>query len=93
MVIEKKIEIKYTNESGKNYIYKLTKQNYSKVEEYGIEIIREDIDKGKITNIVKENVDNISSDKDEVSDLLGLLSKNQVSPIHLKDIVCDYIDR
>lgn len=93
MVIEKKIEIKYTNGSEKNYIYKLTEQDENSVKEYGIEIIRQDIENKEVINTLKENVKNISPNKKEISQLLELVSKNQVSPIHLKDIVYDYIDK
>ena len=93
MVIEKKIEIKYTNGSGKKYIYKLTEQEGNSVKEYGIEIIREDTENEKVVNELKENVDNISTNKEEISQLLEILSRNPVSPIHLKDIICDYVDK
>lgn len=89
----------------KNYIYRLTKNSFSisldaenlsedkmEVQTYGIEIERQDILDDCIINIERESVESISPYRHKVHDLLKLLSDNCVSPIHLIEILGEYID-
>ena len=45
-----------------------------------------------VVNSIEERVDIISKKKDLVQNLLDLLYKNQVSPIHLIDIIGETVD-
>lgn len=90
---------------SKNYIYRLTKNNVSislgldpmddttmEVQSYGIEIERQDIIDDCIVNIERDSVKSISPYRHKVHALLKLLYDNCVSPIHLIEILGDYID-
>lgn len=89
----------------KNYIYRLTKNNISislgidnlsedsmEVQTYGIEIERQDILNDCIINIERDSIISISPYRHKVHDLLKLLYDNCVSPIHLLEILGEYID-
>jgi hypothetical protein len=89
----------------KNYIYRLTKDNISisldmdnpsdeamVVPTYGIEIERQDIVNDCIINIERDSVESISPYRHKVHDLIKLLFDNCVSPIHLIEVLGDYID-
>lgn len=90
---------------SKNYIYRLTKNNVSislgadppdadsmEIQTYGIEIERQDMVEDCIVNIERENVKSISPYRHKVHDLLKLLYDNCVSPVHLVEILGEYID-
>lgn len=93
MIEEKSIKTKYSEGLERIYTYEITKQYEENIIEYGIEVRREDKSKGDIINIVKNQIRSVSSDKERIEELLNLLSRNEVSPIHLQDILNDYIDR
>lgn len=83
-----------TNEGDKlKYTYRLIKSTYKDGQAYGIEVEREDIKEGKTINIERDNIKLISNNKYKVRDLLNLLYKNQVSPIHLIEILGGYVDK
>ena len=74
------------------YYYRMTQSIYNGLQAYGIEIKREDY-KGLIK--VKEEKDCvklISTEMEYVKKLLLMLYKNQVSPIHLIDVLGETID-
>lgn len=82
------------NEGDKlKYTYRLIKSTYNNGQAYGIEVEREDLKGGKIINIERDNIKLISNNKCKVRDLLNLLYKNQVSPIHLIEILGEYVDK
>lgn len=84
-----------------NYSYRMTKskiclsgyENPIELQSYGIEIERQDIVKGDIINIERDYVRNISCQRYKVHRLLKLLYHNSVSPIHLIDILGEYVDK
>jgi len=89
----------------KNYIYRLTKNSISisldtehlnedsmEVQTYGIEIERQDMLEDIIINIERESVESISPYRYKVHDLLKLLADKCVSPVHLIEILGEYID-
>ncbi|MGG7178241.1 DUF6514 family protein [Clostridium paraputrificum] len=92
MVVENLLITRSINSVEMKYTYKLTKRNYEDVQAYGIEIERNDMKNGKIINIVKDSVDLISTQRHKVKELLDMLYKNEVSPIHLVDIIGSYVD-
>lgn len=84
---------KNVNNITMRYLYKLLRTNFNKEYVYGIEIEREDIQGEKIINIEKESVDIISPKKEKVDDILNKLYGNEVSPIHLIDIIGLDVDK
>ena len=84
---------KNVNNITMRYLYKLLRTNFNKEYVYGIEIEREDIQGEKIINIEKEPVDIISPKKEKVDDILNKLYRNEVSPIHLIDIIGLDVDK
>lgn len=93
MVLEKSIKTSFSNGLERIYIYKITEQLEKSSCEYGIEVELKYIMKGENVKNIKEEVKNISSKKEEVIDILQLLCRNEASPLHLLDILQDYIDR
>ena len=83
-----------------NYAYRLVKSNISvsmdgkltKIQAYGIEIERQDITNDVVVRIQRDCVENISPQRYKVKNLLKLLYDNTVSPIHMIDILGEYID-
>lgn len=100
MVVESMIRNEVFEGMKKNYIYRLTKNQVSislgieamEVQTYGIEIERQDIVDGSIVNIERDNVKSISPHRHKVHDLLKVLYDNCVSPVHLIEILGEYID-
>ena len=83
-----------------NYSYRLVKSqisvsmydNITKVQAYGIEIERQDITNGAVVRIQRDCVQNISPQRHKVKNLIKILHDNTVSPIHMIDILGEYID-
>jgi len=82
------------------YFYRMFKSNISvdsqdgkiEVQSYGIEVERQDVIDGCITNIERDYVNNISPQRHKVHNLLKMLCDNLVSPIHLIDVIGENID-
>lgn len=84
------------------YVYKyyLTQKPFSitfgneivSMDSYGIEIVREEVSDGRIVSMYEEIVECVSPCKDKVVNLIEYLRKNEVSPIHLVDAICDDVD-
>lgn len=92
MVIEKKVTTKYIDGIERVYVYKVTQQKQHSILEYGVKATREDISKGERVTMVENEVEFISPKKELVIGIVNILSRNEVSPIHLKEIVCDFVD-
>ncbi len=83
-----------------NYIYRLIKndiclskeQDGIVVQAYGIEIERQDMLEGKIQSIERDCVEVVSPHRHKVHSLLRLLYENTVSPLHLVEVVGEYVD-
>jgi hypothetical protein len=84
-----------------NYVYKLLESNYSVdvngkaqiVQAYGIEVEREDVVKGKKVSQCRDFVKYISPQKEKVGNLMKMLYQHLVSPIHLIDVIGEYVDQ
>jgi hypothetical protein len=74
------------------YSYRLIKKEYKGITVYGIEIERKDYVGLKNVNLEREKIDIISVHRHKVKQLLMKLFNNQVSPLHLIDIVGSYVD-
>ncbi|WML36177.1 DUF6514 family protein [Clostridium sp. OS1-26] len=100
MVVENLIRTESRDDVKYVYLYRLLKGNISitygvdtiEVQSYGIEIERQDLVDGKLVNIERDCVKSISPERHKVHNLLKLLYDNNVSPIHLIDVLGDYID-
>ena len=88
MVLEKLIITRSIDDIEMKYTYSLTN-----VQAYGIKVDRVDIKDGAIINRVEDGVKYISTQRHKVKGLLNLLYKNEVSPIHLIDIIGEYVDK
>lgn len=75
-----------------NYLYRLTECESNFGQAFGIELERQDIKDGILINIERDSIDVISNKKDKVRTILELLYKNNVSPIHLIDVIGSYVD-
>ena len=74
------------------YAYRLIKKEYKGVMAYGIEIERKDYVGLKNINLERKKVDLISPHRYKVKQILMDLYNNQVSPLHLIDIIGVYVD-
>lgn len=92
MVSEKVVIVKYSDGSERSYTYSVTEQNEGNINEYGIVITKEESFNGQVVDTIKSEVKSISSNQERITKILNLLSKNEVSPIHLIDVVTDYIE-
>jgi hypothetical protein len=68
------------------------KEDYVEVQGYGIEVERQDITNQGIVKIEKEYIKGITPQRHKAHNLMRLLYQNTVSPIHLYDILEDYLD-
>ncbi|KEH98889.1 DUF6514 family protein [Clostridium botulinum] len=82
-----------------DYSYRVVKNKVAfpgiykvQIESYGIEVERRDIVNGFLVNIERDSVKNISPNKEKVIALVKMLYKHTVSPLHLIDILGEYID-
>jgi hypothetical protein len=74
------------------YAYRLIKKEYKGIIAYGIEIERKDYDGLKNINLERDKIEMISVHRHKVKQLLMKLYSNQVSPIHLIDVIGSYVD-
>ena len=74
------------------YFYRLTQWQTKSGQAFGIEVERQDFKDESLINIERDSVDIISTKKEKVRPILELLYKNNVSPIHLIDIIGAYVD-
>ena len=74
------------------YLYRLTQCKIRKGQAFGVEVERQDIINDRLTNIERNSVDIISTREENVRPILELLYKNNVSPIHLIDVIGGYVD-
>ncbi|MGL5087120.1 MAG: DUF6514 family protein, partial [Clostridium sp.] len=84
LIMNEGTELKYT--------YRLTQNKYKGNEAYGIEVEKQQLKDGQTINIDRDRIDLISNNKYKVNNLLELLFKNLVSPIHLVEILGEYVD-
>ncbi|MBC2579566.1 DUF6514 family protein [Clostridium sp. DJ247] len=100
MIVENLVRTENLQGIKCNYFYRLLKGKMSityetdtiEVQSYGIEIERQDLEDGKLVNIERDCVENISTERYKVHNLLKMLYDNSVSPVHLIDVLGDYID-
>lgn len=62
------------------------------IQSYGIEVERQDLKEGSVVNTVKDSIGYISPQRHKVQELLRMIYKNGVSPIHLVEVLGEYVD-
>lgn len=105
MVMYKKVEISTCRtfvDNEREYIYRYfliesnkkinINEHIVTVPCYGIDVIREELKEGKIVDIYENMLDCVSSVSEKVVSLIEYLRNNEVSPVHLIDIVGEYAD-
>lgn len=75
-----------------DYQYRIIETKYNEVNTYGIEIERKDFNNDVLINIERNSIEKISYYLEKVRELLSILYKNEVSPIHLVDIFGEKVD-
>ncbi|MDV4152500.1 DUF6514 family protein [Clostridium sp. AL.422] len=86
----------YSNSKNDNkevrYSFRMIKEKFNFGQAFGIEIERQDLIEGRVVQIERDLITKISNKEEKVKDLLELVYKYQVSPIHLVDILGEYVD-
>lgn len=62
------------------------------IQTYGIEIERRDLKKGTVVNTVSDSIQYISPQRHKVQELLKMVYKNGLTPIHLVEVLGEYVD-
>lgn len=83
--------VKTDNKESK-YSFRMFKESFFSGQAFGIEVERQDLIEGNIIKIERDSISKISNNEEKVRDLLKLLFNYKVSPIHLVDILGDYVD-
>jgi len=100
VLIESLTKIDFVGDIKREYIYRMFKSEFSveskgrkvEIQSYGIEVEKQDIKDGQVLNIERDYAKNISSQRHKVHNMMKMLCDNQVSPIHLVDILGESID-
>ena len=100
LVVENLSKVEVVDGKKYKYSYKLIQSYFPRkvtdgiinVNSYGIEVERQDVIENNVVNIERESIVNISPYRHKVHNLLKLIYDNSVSPIHLIEVLGDYID-
>ena len=86
----------YINNNNDNkeaiYSFRMIRENFNVGQAFGIEVERQDLIQGIVVKIERDLISGISNKEEKVRELLNLVYKHQVSPIHLVDILGEYVD-
>lgn len=74
------------------YFYRSFNEDYCGRQAYGIEIERHDVENGNLIKIERDSISKVTMVEDKIKDVLNLIYNNNVSPIHLVDIIGEYVD-
>lgn len=91
-LVEEYTTINKATEVEFRYSYRLIEKEFKGITAYGIEIERKDYVALKNVKLEREKIEIISTHIHKVKQLLMNLCINQVSPLHLIDIVGSYVD-
>lgn len=93
MKIKESLSLSIENKEKEiQYFYRLTERETARGIAFGIEVEKQELNEGVLVNIERDSIDIISNKKEKVKHLLDLLYKNNVSPIHLVDVIGKYVD-
>lgn len=84
--------VKNCNNLIYDYDYRIIAGKYEGIDTYGIEIERKDFNQGVLVNVERDLIHKISCQLEKVKELLYVLYKHEVSPIHLVDTIGDKVD-
>jgi hypothetical protein len=101
MVVESFKKTVTIGETTCNYWYRLVRGQVSLsisgdkvlVQTYGVEIERQDHLNGNVINIERDCISTISPQRYKIHNLLKMLYDNQVSPVHLVEVLGEYVDK
>lgn len=99
-ILENLIFTKEEDNIRYTYCYRLTSDDFNlEIEDklyqlttYGIEVERQDILCGNVENIERDQISNISPYRHKVKGLLNMIYKNNVSPLHLVEVLGHLVD-
>lgn len=91
-LVEEYTTINKATEVEFRYSYRLIENEFKGITAYGIEIERKDYVGLENVKLEREKIEIISTHIHKVKELLMSLCTNQVSPLHLIDIVGSYVD-
>ncbi|MGL5150180.1 MAG: DUF6514 family protein [Clostridium sp.] len=74
------------------YSYEVTECLYKGVKAYGITVSRRDVQDEIVIKEVSDSVHLITPNKEKIMVILEKLYKSVVSPVHLIDIIGEYVD-
>lgn len=74
------------------YFYRSFNEDYCGRQAYGVEIERHDVENGSLVKIERDSISKVTMVEDKIKDVLNLIYNNNVSPIHLVDIIGEYVD-
>ena len=100
LVIENLSKVENLEGKKYKYIYRITKSSFPiKINEeivnldcYGIETECEEILENCVVSVERSSIEKISTSRYKVHNLVKLLYDNSVSPIHLVDVIGEYVD-
>lgn len=92
MLLESLNVKKEVNGMEMKYSYGIIESKYLENVVYGIYVSREYIDGEKVIDLYEDSIKYVSPIKEKVIGLRDLLYKGEVSPLHLIDIVGDFVD-
>ena len=100
VVVENMSRGKIVGDMRHVYSYRMVRSDISmtsdngtiQVQSYGIEAERQDMLNDEIVAIKRELIYNVSPHRHKVHNLLKLLHDNIVSPIHVVDVIGEYVD-
>lgn len=100
VVVENMSRGKIVGDTRHIYFYRLVRGNIimtsdndkEEIQSYGIEVERQDVVNDELVAIIRDEISNISPHRHKVHNLLKLLYDNIVSPIHLVDLLGEYVD-
>ncbi|AYE34154.1 DUF6514 family protein [Clostridium septicum] len=91
-IVNSLFSIRTEDNKEHKYFYRLLRSQFRGCQAFGIEVERQDIKDGQVVNIERDDIRLISNDENKVNLLLNLLYENQVSPVHLVDVLGEYVD-
>ncbi|QAT41270.1 DUF6514 family protein [Clostridium sp. JN-9] len=101
MIVESMVKSETIGGRIYEYYYRMLKNNVSlsygndtmEVQSYGIEVERHNIVNGAVREVSVDSIKSISPYRFKVHNLLKLLYDNEVSPVHLIEVLGEYIDK
>lgn len=91
-VLEEYSVVKKNDDIELKYSYRLIQSQYHELTVYGIEIERRDYRQGVKINEDKDSLEIVSPHRDKVKQIVMNLCENELSPIHLVDVLGEFID-